>query len=36
MMNLYLQVWGVRFNTESNKIVSVSEDKSINIYDCPV
>lgn len=31
-----LQVWGAKFNAESNKILSVSEDKSLNIYDCPL
>lgn len=29
------QVWGVKYNPDSNKIMSVSEDRNINIYDCP-
>lgn len=33
---MFCQVWGVRFNPESNRLVSVSEDRNINIYDCPV
>ncbi|XP_047506548.1 WD repeat-containing protein 61-like isoform X2 [Pieris napi] len=28
-------VWGVQFNSSSEKVVSVSKDKSINIYECP-
>ena len=30
------QVWGVSYNPEGNKVVSVSEDKNILIYDIPV
>lgn len=35
MLTKLLQVWGVKYNPEGNKIVSCSADKSINIYDCP-
>uniref|UniRef100_A0A2A4JXX2 Uncharacterized protein n=1 Tax=Heliothis virescens TaxID=7102 RepID=A0A2A4JXX2_HELVI len=27
--------WGVNFNSNNKKIISVSKDKSINIYECP-
>ncbi|XP_046415394.1 WD repeat-containing protein 61-like [Neodiprion virginianus] len=31
------QVWGVKYSPDKNNmLVSVSEDKSINLYDCPV
>lgn len=29
------QVWGVKYSPDSNKVVSVSEDRNINLYDCP-
>lgn len=29
------QVWGVRYSPDNNMVVSVSEDKSINLYNCP-
>jgi len=33
--NLFLcsQVWGVKFSSDGKKILSVSEDKTINIYE---
>ena len=30
------QVWGVKYNQAATNIVSVSEDRSLNIYECPV
>lgn len=30
------RVWDVKFSPDSRKIVSVSEDKSINVYTCPM
>jgi hypothetical protein len=27
-------VWGVKFSPDGKKIMSVSEDKSVNIYEC--
>lgn len=32
----YLQVWGVKYNGNGSKIVSVGDDQEIHIYDCPV
>ncbi len=29
------QVWGVAYNPSATNIMSVSEDRSINIYECP-
>ena len=29
------QVWGCKYSPDSDKVVSVSEDRSINLYDCP-
>ena len=29
------QVWGVAYNTEGTKLMSVSEDKSIHLYNIP-
>ncbi len=29
------QVWGVAYNSSATNIMSVSEDRSINIYECP-
>lgn len=34
-MYKFFQVWGVRYNPDSNKIVSVAEDKGIVVYSCP-
>ena len=31
-----LQVWSVKYNKEGNQVVSVSDDKSVNIYSIPV
>jgi hypothetical protein len=31
-----LQVWCARYNQSGSKIVSVSEDRAVHIYDCPV
>ncbi|CAL1299087.1 unnamed protein product [Larinioides sclopetarius] len=28
------QVWSARYNHNGSKIVSVSDDRTINIYDC--
>ena len=30
------QVWGVAYNNDGSKLVSVSEDKSIHLYNIPV
>ncbi|GIY89891.1 WD repeat-containing protein 61 [Caerostris extrusa] len=30
------QVWGAKYNNGGSRIVSVSDDRSINIYECPV
>jgi len=30
------QVWGVKYSPDGSKIVSVAEDRSINIYDCQI
>ena len=30
------QVWSVKYNKEGNQVVSVSDDKSLNIYSIPV
>ena len=32
----HLQVWGVKYNATGSKIVSVSDDKSIIVYNCPL
>lgn len=32
----WLQVCGVQFSPDGSKIMSVSKDKCINIYECPV
>lgn len=32
----YLQVWGVAYNDNGSKLVSVSDDKNIIVYDCPI
>lgn len=29
------QVWGVKYNPAATNIVSVSEDRSITIFECP-
>ncbi len=29
-------MWGVCYNQEGNKVASVSEDKTINIFDIPL
>ena len=29
------QVWGVKYSLNNDKVVSVSEDKCLNIYSCP-
>ncbi|KAI9579148.1 WD repeat-containing protein 61 [Glossina fuscipes] len=29
------QVWGVKYNPTSDKVISVSEDKCLNLYNCP-
>ena len=31
-----MQVWSVKYNKEGNQVVSVSDDKSVNIYSIPV
>lgn len=33
---LYWQVWGVKYNGNGSKIVSVGDDQEIHIYDCPI
>lgn len=33
---LYLQVWGVKYNGNGSKIVSVGDDQEIHVYDCPI
>lgn len=30
------KVWGVKYNPAATNIVSVSEDRAINIYEVPV
>ena len=30
------QVWGVKFNKEGNKLLSVSDDKAMIVYSLPV
>ena len=30
------QVWGVKYSPDGSKIVSVAEDRSINVYDCQI
>ena len=30
------QVWSVRFNHNGDKLLSVSDDKTINVYSIPV
>ncbi|XP_026504231.1 WD repeat-containing protein 61 [Terrapene carolina triunguis] len=30
------QVWGVKYNGNGSKIVSVGDDQEIHIYDCPI
>lgn len=29
------QAWGVKYSLSNDKVVSVSEDKSLNLYNCP-
>lgn len=29
------QVWSVRFNADGEQLVSVADDRAINIYGCP-
>lgn len=29
------QVWGVKYSPDGNMVVSVSEDRSMNLYNCP-
>lgn len=31
-----LQVWGVKYNGNGSKIVSVGDDQEIHVYDCPI
>lgn len=31
----FIKVWGVRYNPSATNIVSVSEDRSINVYEVP-
>ena len=30
------QVWAVKFNTTGDKLLSVSDDKTINVYSIPI
>ena len=30
------QVWAVKFNTTGEKLLSVSDDKTINVYSIPI
>ena len=30
------QVWAVKFNTIGDKLLSVSDDKTINVYSIPI
>ena len=32
----YPQVWSLKYNKEGNKLMSVSDDKTINVYSIPV
>ncbi len=32
---VYFKVWGIKYNPSATNLVSVSEDKSINIYEVP-
>ena len=31
----YMQVWSVHYSPSGSKLVSVSEDRAIHVYDCP-
>ena len=36
LLPLLVQVWGAKYNATGSKIASVSDDKSIIVYNCPL